>query len=206
MKAARAGLAMVTFLSWMVNARTSSFIGRTLAGNRIGLTLRSVGSNSMFPLVLTCAKGSSVPNTGNLVLDFFGLLDFFFVSCADGEFWSFWAPCCVQDLGSLGVPPVGHALRAEVGGGITFVTSGENTSKFIKLSFFWIYGVFLIWKPYMLALAGQPSLHGYDACMVYWNKAALRRNCRLKQCETSVSPYWVFLFSRNPTKRFWGLI
>ena len=45
------GLAMLTFLSCMVNARTSSFIGRTLAGNRIGLTLRSVGSNSVFPLV-----------------------------------------------------------------------------------------------------------------------------------------------------------
>ena len=51
MKVARAGLTMVTFLSWIVNARTSSFIGRTLAGNRIGLTLCSVGSNSMFPLV-----------------------------------------------------------------------------------------------------------------------------------------------------------
>ena len=32
------------------------------------------------------------------------------------------------------VSPAGHALWAEVGGGITFVTSGENTSKFIKLS------------------------------------------------------------------------
>ena len=28
----------------------------------------------------------------------------------------------------------------------------------------------------MLASAGQPSLHGYDACMVYWTKGALRRN------------------------------
>ena len=32
-------------------------------------------------------------------------------------------PCCVQDKGYLGVPPAGHALWAEVGGGITFVTS-----------------------------------------------------------------------------------
>ena len=24
--------------------------------------------------------------------------------------------------------------------------------------------------------------------------------------KTSFSPFWVFLFSRNPTKRFWGLI
>ena len=56
------------------------------------------------------------------------------------------------------------------------------------------------------SLSGQPSLHGYYACMVYWNEGALRRNCRLKQRETSFSPYWVFLISRNPTKRFWGLI
>ena len=42
--------------------------------------------------------------------------------------------------------------------------------------------------------------------MVYWTKGALQRNCRLKQRKTSFSPYWVFLFSRNPTKRFWGLI
>ena len=32
----RAGLTTVTFLSWMVNARTSSFIGRALAGIRNG--------------------------------------------------------------------------------------------------------------------------------------------------------------------------
>ena len=57
MKIARAGLTMVTFLSWMVNARTSFFIGRALVGNRIGLTLRSVGSNSMFPLVLCLRQG-----------------------------------------------------------------------------------------------------------------------------------------------------
>ena len=58
----------------------------------------------------------------------------------------------------------------------------------------------------MLASAGQPSLHGYDACMVFWTKGAIRRSCRQKQRETSFSPSWVFLFSRNPTKRFWGLI
>ena len=58
----------------------------------------------------------------------------------------------------------------------------------------------------MLALVGQPSHHGNDACMVYWARGALRRNCRLKQRETSFSPYWVFLFGRNPAKHFWGLI
>ena len=58
----------------------------------------------------------------------------------------------------------------------------------------------------MLALAEQPSLHGYDACMVYWTKGALRRNCRQKQRETSFSPLWVFLFRRNSMERFWGLV
>ena len=84
-----AGLTTVTFLSWMVNARTSSFIGRALAGNRIGLTLRSVGSNSMFSLVLclrqewhaVCQRvrrGSSVPDMGNVFSWRFGF--FFLVS------------------------------------------------------------------------------------------------------------------------------
>ena len=48
-------------------------------------------------------------------------------------------------------------------------------------------------KLYVLALAGQPSLHGYDACMIYWTKAALRRNRRQKYGETSFSPFLVFL-------------
>ena len=32
----------------------------------------------------------------------------------------------------------------------------------------------------MLASTGQPSLHGYDACMDYWIKGAPRRICREK--------------------------
>ena len=70
----------------------------------------------------------------------------------------------------------------------------------------WVQWDVRIWKPYTLALVGRPSLHGDYACMVYWAKGALWRNCRHKQCKTSFSPCWVFLFSRNPTKRFWGLI
>ena len=58
----------------------------------------------------------------------------------------------------------------------------------------------------MLALARQPSLHGYEACMVYWAKEALWRICRQKQCETSFSPSRVFQFSRNSRVRFWVLI
>ena len=58
----------------------------------------------------------------------------------------------------------------------------------------------------MLALVGRPSLHGDYACTVYWDQGALRRNCRQQQYKTSFSPFWDFLFSRNPTKRFWGLM
>ena len=58
----------------------------------------------------------------------------------------------------------------------------------------------------MQALAGQPSLHGYDACMVYWDNWAIRRNCREKHGETSFSPFSVFLFGRNSRVRFWVLI
>ena len=61
-----------------------------------------------------------------------------------------------------------------------------------------IYVGFMMWEPYMLASAGQPSLRGFYACMVYWNKGHSGEIVRLKQRETS--------FSRNPTKHFWGLI
>ena len=61
-------------------------------------------------------------------------------------------------------------------------------------------------KPFMQALAGHPSLHFYNACIVCWVKGALRRNCRQKHGETSFSPFRVFLFSRNSRVRFRGLI
>ena len=78
----------------------------------------------------------------------------------------------------------------EVGGGVIFLTSGEIAGQHKS----------------MPALAGQPSLHGYDACMVYWTKGALRRNCRQKHGETSFSPLRVFLISRNSRVRFWCII
>ena len=52
--------------------------------------------------------------------------------------------------------------------------------------------VFLIWKLFMLALAGQPSLHGYDACMAFWTKGALRRNCGQNLCKTSFFSFFGF--------------
>ena len=43
----------------------------------------------------------------------------------------------------------------------------------------------------MLASAGQPSLHGNDACMVYLTKEAPRGNCRQTNGKTSFSPFRV---------------
>ena len=106
------------------------------------------------------------------------------------------------------LPPAGHGLRAEVGGGIFFVAPGELAGQRKTPACQIcekICGVYAI-KLYMLASAGQPSLHGYDACMVYWTEGAHRRNCMQKQRETSFSPLWVFLLSRNSRERFWGLI
>ena len=76
----------------------------------------------------------------------------------------------------------------------------------LPVSFFGMYVGLMIWEPYMQASAGQPSLQGYDACIVYWTEGALRRICRQKYGKTSFSPLWVFLFSRNSRERFWGLI
>ena len=73
----------------------------------------------------------------------------------------------------------------------------------------WVYfswGIFLGWKLYMLALVGQPSLHGYNACMVFWDKGALRRNCRQTKRKTSFSPCCVFRCSRYSFKKWWGKV
>ena len=51
MTVTHAGLAMVTSLSWMINARMSSVIVRIPVRIRTGLTSRSVGSNNMLPPV-----------------------------------------------------------------------------------------------------------------------------------------------------------
>ena len=58
----------------------------------------------------------------------------------------------------------------------------------------------------MLALVRQPSLRGYDACMVYLVKGGAPEELRQTNYKTSFSPSWVFLFSRNLTKSFWDLL
>ena len=57
---------------------------------------------------------------------------------------------------------------------------------------------------YMLALAGQPSLHGYDACMVYWTQGAHRRICRQIYGETSLSPSRVLALVDLESQRPWA--
>ena len=54
--------------------------------------------------------------------------------------------------------------------------------------------------PYMRA--GQPSLHGYYACMVFWAKGTFGRNCRQNLRETSFSLVLVF-FCVVETLFFW---
>ena len=139
----------------------------------------------------TCAQGLSVPVAEN-----FGF----------GVFWAFWFLSGVLCIwGVLALLASLSCTKLGVGGGITFVTSGENAWQLIKLpvSFLGFLGDF---KPYMLSSAGQSSLHGSGACVVYWVKEAFRRSCRLKYGETSFSPFWVFLLSRNSRARFWGLL
>ena len=106
------------------------------------------------------------------------------------------------------MPPTGHALRAEVGGGIIFARPGEFAGQHKKLPVRFCNGFcdFHCFKLYMLALVGRPSLHSCDACMVYQVHWAFRRDCRQKHGKTSFSPRKVFLFSRNSVKWFWGLI
>ena len=203
------GLAMVTFLSWMANAKTTSCIVRILVGNRNGSILRSVGSNSMPLLVLYLRQGCHVVcqhvhkvvlfllwRTFVLGLEFFGLFGVFLASCAYGEFWLCLAPCCV------------HCWTRPLGGGRWghyLCNLWEEYLSFHKTAYTYlgIYGYFLIWEPYMRPLARQPSLHGNDACMVYWTQGALRRNRRQRYGKTSFSPSRVFCLVVIPGYCFW---
>ena len=84
-------------------------------------------------------------------------------------------PLCVQGLGFKDVPPAGHALRAEVGGSIIFVTSGGFAGQHKKLQIRFV-GFHEI-KLFVLALVGRPSLHSYESCMVYWVQALSHSLC-----------------------------
>ena len=116
-------------------------------------------------------------------------------------------PCVYQAWVSKICLLLEDALRAEVGGGIIFVTLGvcwaaQNTACQIGEKFCGFTGIEL----YMPASVGRPSLHTCYACMVFWARRASRRYCRENHCETPLSPNGVFLFGRNSRVRFWGLI
>ena len=110
-------------------------------------------------------------------------------------------PSCVQYSGYEGAI-AGHALRAEVGGGTICLTLGE-VHWFAQKCALCILGdgsksIYVM--PYMPALAGLHSLHGYYACMVCWVKGAFRRNRRQILYEISFSPIESELFIPSRSK------
>ena len=111
--------------------------------------------------------------------------------------WVIW--CASYWARPLGVVWFGHYFHNLLG---ECLAAHKFAYQFFEL--FQVYGGFMHEKSYVLALAGQPSLHGYDACMIYWAKGALRRNCGQKYGKTSFSPFLVFLLSRNSRVRFWA--
>ena len=146
----------------------------------------------------TCAQGSSVPVMGTAVF---------------GVFWAFWfllGVLCIWRVLVLLVSLLCTRLGLLRCGSCWTRLSGVvrrrhylcnhwrecQAAHKIAIFFVWFYGYFISGKPYMPALVGRPSLHGYDACMVYWITGAFRRNCSFR----------VFLFSRNSRERFWGLV
>ena len=194
------------------------FLHRTDPGReqeRINITFRWVKQHvSSCPLfkagvaccLPTCAQGSSVPVMENAV---FGVL---------GAFWFLLGVLCIWRVlvllvsllcTRLGLLRCASCWTRPLGRGRWEHYLCNLRGEYLKVhktacKYFGMYVGFMIWEQCMLASAGQPSLHSCDACMVYWTKGALRRNCRQKQSKTSFSPLWVFLFSQNSRERFWG--
>ena len=166
----------------MVGQCQDEFLHRTDPGreqDRINITFRWVkhcpflkaGVACCLP---TCAEGSSVPVTGNLgsggfwafmfrfvalcILGVLALLVYTQLCTGLGSRWC--ASCWTRPLGEGRWE---HYLR-------DFwresMAAHNTAAHFYSFCFFRSGDVFRYGKPYMLALAGQPSLHGYDACMV----------------------------------------
>ena len=121
---------------------------------------------------MACAQGSSVPVTR------------FGDSGCSWVFLCIWEvlallclPSCPQDLGYAGVPIAEHALWAEVGGSIVFVVLWVLTGCSAQMrleDLGWQFPLRVGMMLKMLASVRLPSLHGYDACMVFWANGALR--------------------------------
>ena len=146
-----------------------------------------------------CAQGSSATVMGNWEFSAFGVCGSSLGSCVYGGCWFCWCfPSYSQGLGYGGMPVAGHAFL-----------SGGRRAHYLRDSrgVSWITqkGAFMFrwrWSDsgkivlYMLALMGQPSLRGRDACMVLRARGASWRICRQDLHKTSFSPLFLFLLSR----------
>ena len=185
---ARASLAMVTFLSWMANVRTSFFTVRIPVWNRSGLTLRSGGLENMLFLVpffeesggvlfanVCAGQVSSVSATVFVEKGAaWGLLVLLVVLLILGV-----SALLIYPLVCVGPEPRRRAFRwtRPSGKGRRGYCLPDNW----KCATF---GVIMCstgycWELlYMFVLVRLPSLYDNYACLVSWNKGALRRNCR----------------------------
>ena len=158
------------------------FLHRTSPGreqDRINITFRWVKQHvSSCPLfkagvaccLPTCAQGSSDPVMGN--------------ATTNGVFWGGFGFLCIwrvlallvsllcTRLGLLRCASCWTCPFGRVRWGHYLCNLWGEHSKIHKVAnmYFVIFLRFFMWEPKMLALVGQPSLHGYYACMVYWNQ------------------------------------
>ena len=107
---------------------------------------------------------------------------FFLASLLCTKLGFFW--CALNWSRPLGVVWLVHYLFNLLG---ECFAAHEIACQFLE---FFILGNFMHHKSYMPAFAGQPSLHGYDAYVIYWTKGALRGNRMQKYCKTSFSPFF----------------
>ena len=133
------GLAMVTFLSWMVNAKMSFITVRVPVWNKSGFMLRTVGLDNLLISVLClrqewCVVYQHVRKVHPFMLReilglavFWAFLLLLCALCTLGVLGLFFFTSCgVQGLGLVGAPFIGRAPRAKVGWGITFMISGKK--------------------------------------------------------------------------------
>ena len=172
--------AMVTFLSWMADVRTSFFIVRIFVGNRNGSTSRSSGSNNMFPPVLCLGQEWHV--VCQRVRKVYPLLLWRTLGTAFFFFCVLFCALCVWEVLVSLVALLGTRLGLHWSASCwTRLSGGGRWEHYlcnhwmecqaaheIAYSYLWFYDYFIKEKPYMLALVGRPSLRGNFACMVYW--------------------------------------
>ena len=178
MKLIRAGLTTVIFWSWMVNARTSSFIAR------IRWEKALPGDNWFSWWFYSSCYGV-----------FLALLIYPLVCVEPGL-----RRRAFHWTRSSGGVRRGHCLRGSLG-------VHQITGKCTTIRDGIICSTGCCWKLlYMLVLVRLPSLHDNYAYTVSWNEGALWGTCRQTHSKTSFSPVWGFLLCRNSLYWFWGAI